>query len=204
MEAKQAELELSIIKKIMDDSRNIALNNGWHYILWGVVVTTALIANYIMVLIRVSNDIAGIMWFVLMTSTAITAGIYEKHFGKKRTLKTFAGNLLGSLWFAGGISMFMFGFIGTMSGAYNPVYICPIISTVLGVTYFTSGEIQQIKWLKLLSLGWWGGAIMMFLFPGAHSLLIYALMLLFLQTVPGIILNRKYKKEMNQTVIAGA
>jgi hypothetical protein len=204
MDSQKAELELSVIKKIMEDSRNIALNNGWHYILWGVVVSCALIANYIMALLRVPNNYAGLMWFILMISTAIVAGLYEKRSDKKRPVKTFAGNLLGALWFAGGIAMFIFGFAGTVSGAYNPVYVCSVISTVLGVTYFVSGEIQQIKWLKWISLGWWAGAIFTFLFGSIHTLLIFALMLIFLQTLPGIILNRKYKKEMNQTVIAGA
>lgn len=91
--------------------------------------------------------------------------------------------------------MFMFGFIGTLSGAYNPVYICPIISTLLGVSYFTSGEIQQIKWLKFISFGWWAGATYTFLFASIHTLIIFAGMMICFQVIPGIILNNKYKKE---------
>ncbi len=188
MDTKQAELELSVIKKIMEDSRNVVCNNGWHYIFWGAVVSSALIANYIMLLLRISNEFVGWMWFVLMISAAIIAILWERRKEKKRLVKTFAG----------GIAMFMFGFMGTISGAYNPVYICPIISTVLGVTYFTSGEIQQLKWQKRLSFGWWAGAIFLFLFPSVHTLLIFALMMIGFQTIPGIILNRKYKKEMNE------
>jgi hypothetical protein len=196
MEPKQAELELSIIKKIMEDSRNIALNNGWHYILWGIVVSCALIANYIMVLLHVQNHYIGFMWFILMISTAIAGTIYEKRSEKKRQARTFAGNLLGSLWFAGGIAMFIFGFAGTVSGVYNPVYVCSVISTVLGVTFFVSGEIQQIKWFKRLSIGWWAGAVFTFFYGSVHTLLIFALMLIAFQAVPGIILNRKYKREI--------
>ena len=195
-DSKQAELELSVIKKIMEDSRTVAINNGWHYIFWGIVVSFALIANYIMALMKVSMNYQGMMWFVLMISAAIAASIYERFADKKRKVRTFAGKLLGSLWFAGGIAMFMFGFMGTISGAYNPVFICPIISTVLGVTYFTSGAIQQIKWLQRLSFGWWAGAILTFLYPGIHTLLIFALMMICFQVLPGIILNRKWKKEM--------
>jgi hypothetical protein len=199
---RRAELELSVIKKIMEDSRNIVCNNGWHYIFWGVVVSAALIANYIMALTRLSQNYAGLMWFVLMVGAAITGAIYERRADKKRQVKTFAGRLLGSLWFAGGVAMFMFGFIGTISGAYNPIYVCPVISTVLGVTFFTSGEIQQLKWQKALSFGWWGGAILLFLFPSVHTLLVFALMLIFLQVIPGIILNRKWKKEMSSNIAA--
>lgn len=194
-ESSQAELELSVIKKIMEDSRSAVLNNGWHYIFWGIIVSAALLTNYVMAIMKIAVTYQGMMWFILMTSAAITGTIIERYADKKRKVKTFAGKLLSSLWIAGGIAMFMFGFMGTISGAYNPVYICPIISTVLGVTYFTSGAIQQLKWLQMISFGWWTGAIFTFIFPGMHTLLIFAAMMIGFQVIPGIIINRKWKKE---------
>jgi hypothetical protein len=204
METNQAELELSVIKKIMEDSRNIVCNNGWHYIFWGIIVSTALTANYIMILTRTADYYVGWMWFVLMIGAAIRGSIYERKADKKRNVKTFAGKLLGSLWFAGGIAMFMFGFIGTLSGAYNPVYICPVISVVLGVTFYVSGEIQQLKWQKLLSIGWWAGGIFLFFLPGVHTLIIFAAMMIFFQVIPGIIMNRTWKKEMSSIITSEA
>lgn len=189
-----AEAELSVIKKIMEDSRNIVADNGWHYIFWGVSVTCALIANYIMALTNVRMNYQGMMWFFLMVSTWIAEGIIERKRAKRRKARTFAGKLLGSLWFAAGISMFMFGFIGTITHAYNAIFICPIISTMLGATYIISGAIQQVRWLQLLSIGWWGGAIYTFLFPSVHTLLIFAIMMICFQVVPGIILYLKWKR----------
>jgi hypothetical protein len=190
----QAELELSVIRKIMEDSRSIVADNGWHYIFWGISVTCALIANYIMALFRVSMNYQGMMWFILMISTWITEFIIERKIAKKRKVKTFAGKLLGSLWFAAGISMFIFGFVGTITHAYNPIFICPIISTMLGAAYVVSGAIQQTKWLQMLSIGWWSGAVFTFLFPSVHTLLIFAVMMICFQVVPGIILYRKWKR----------
>ena len=193
MNISQTETELQIIKKIMEDSRKIIVDNGWHYIFWGVVVTIALIANYFMALYRVSVNYQGMLWFAMMTGAWITEAIIEKRISRKKGSSTFAGRLLGSLWFASGISMFIFGFIGAITKAYNPIFICPVISTVLGVAYITSGAIQQTRWLQFLAVGWWGGAIFMFMYPTIHTLLIYAFMVIFLQTIPGIILFRKWK-----------
>jgi hypothetical protein len=193
MDTRQAEAELSLIKQMMIDSRRVVVDNGWHYIFWGVVVTAALLANYIMALNKVAMKYAGMMWFVTMVGAAIIAGIAERRSDRKRKVKTFAGKILGALWTGAGIAMFMFGFIGTMSGSYNPIYISPLIATVLGAAYFASGAIQQLKWLQMLSIGWWAGAIFTFIFPSVHTLLIFALMMLCLQTVPGIILYRKWK-----------
>lgn len=194
-ESTQAELELSVIKKIMEDSRSVVIDNGWHYIYWGVVVSGALIANYIMAIYRVPFNYQGLMWFITMISAAIIGGIYERIAEKKRKVKTFAGKLLSSLWFAGGIAMFMFGFVGTITNSYNAIYIAPIISTVLGITYYTSGEIQQIKMLKYISFIWWAGAIFLFALPTVHTLLIFGVMMIFFQVIPGVIIRNKYKKE---------
>lgn len=196
MELNQAESELSLIKKMMEDTRNIVCQNGWHYIFWGIVVSITLIANYILVLLHYYGNFIGFMWMVMMIGAAIADTIYGRMQERKRPVKTFAGRLMGSLWFAGGIAMFMFGFVGTISRAYDPIFICPVISVVLGVTFFASGEIQQLKWQKMLAFGWWAGAIALFFFPSVHTLLIFALMLIGFQTIPGIILNRKYKREI--------
>lgn len=195
LDSKQAEIELSVIKQIMLDSRKVVLDNGKQLIFWGVLVTLALLINYLMILLRMEGKYMGYMWMALMVAGAVVSTLLEIKEVKKLKVKTFAGKLLGSLWISSGIAMFMFGFVGTFSGAYSPIFICPIISTTLGVAYFTSGAIQQIRWMQLLALGWWAGAIVMFVFPSIHTLLIYGLMMLLFQTLPGIILYRKWKSE---------
>ena len=201
MDTKQAEIELSTIKKIMEDSRRVAVDNGKHYIFWGLLVSVALFINYFMVIYDVSLNYQGMMWFVLMLGGALTGAIMEKIDHRKRTVHTFAGKLLGTLWFASGISMFIFGFLGTVAGAYSAIYICPIIFTVLGVSYYVSAEIQQTSWFKFLSLGWWAGAAFLFIFPGMHTFLVAGVMLIAFQTLPGFILYRRWRKELNPSII---
>jgi hypothetical protein len=126
MNISQTETELQVIKKIMEDSRKIIVDNGWHYIFWGVVVTVALLANYIMALYRIGVNYQGMMWLVMMTSAWITEAVIEKRNRRKKGSSTFAGRMLGTLWFASGISMFIFGFIGAITKAYNPIFICSL------------------------------------------------------------------------------
>lgn len=188
----------------MEDSRKINIDNGKHYIFWGVLVTVALLINYGMLLTHTSGNYIGLMWFILMISGVIADGLIGRKENKTRKVHTFASNLLGSLWLASGISMFVFGFLGTITRAYNPVFISPIISTSLGISYFTSGAIQQIQWLKYIAFGWWVGAAVLFIFPSIHTLLIFAIMMICFQIIPGIILNKKSKEEValeNNSVI---
>ena len=201
METTQAELELSLIKKMMEDSRKINLDNGWHFIYWGSLVTVALLLNYLLIVTRFGKpEYIGWMWFIMMIGGAIAGGFIERKHEKKKKVQTMAGRIIGSLWFASGIAMFMYGFIGSISGGYNPVFICPVISTSLGISYFTSGEIQQIKLLKYIAFGWWIGAVFLFFFPGIHTLLIFAIMMICFQIIPGIILNRKFKSDLDTSI----
>lgn len=201
METKNAELELSLIKKMMEDSRRLNIDNGIHYIFWGILVTIALLINYTMLLLKVPGNYIGLAWFILMLSGALIDGIIGRRQSKSSKVTTFTSRIMGSLWFASGIAMFMYGFLGTITKAYNPVFICPIISTSLGISYFTSGSIQQIKWLQNISFGWWAGAAIMFIFPSVHTLLIFAVMMICLQVIPGLILNKKSKQDLISPVL---
>ena len=194
MDSRQAELELSAIKTIMEDSRKIAIDNGVHYIFWGVLVTIALIGNYFLLVTGQAGYYIGGLWLVLMTGGWVVSSVIARKENKTRRVKTFAGKILSGIWIGSGVAMMMFGFIGIITHAYNPIFICPIIATVLGATYYASGVIQSQNWVKNLSYGWWGGAVLLFVFPGFHSLLIFAFMMIMLQTVPGIILYRQWKK----------
>lgn len=192
----KAEEEISVIKKIMEDSKQAIVDNGWHYIYWGSIVTAALVTNYIMVLQNVSVNSQGMLWFISMTGAAILEGIIEKKREKHTKVKTFAGKLLNTLWSGSGICMFILGFAGTLSGAYNAIMIFPLISIILGMAYLISGIIQNVKWLSALCAFWWSGAVLLLLFPGIHSMLIFAAMIVCFQIIPGVVMFTRSKKEL--------
>lgn len=192
----KAEEEISVIKKIMEDSKKAIVDNGWHYIYWGSIVTAALITNYVMVLNRVSVNSQGMLWFISMTGAAILEGVIERRREKHTKVKTFAGRLLNTLWSASGVCMFILGFAGILSGAYSAIMIFPLISIILGMAYLISGIIQSVKWLSAICVFWWSGAVLLLLFPGLHSMLIFAGMIVCFQVVPGVIMFIQSKKEL--------
>ncbi len=197
----KAEEEISVIKQLMEDSRKAVVENGWHYIYWGSIVTAAIIVNYLMIVYNVSMYAQGMLWFFSMPGAAIIEGIIERKLKKHERVKTFAGKLINSLWTGAGVCMFILGFAGSLSGAYSAVTIFPLISIVLGAAYFISGVIQQVKWLSALSVFWWSGAVVLLLLPGMHSMLIFAGMLVCFQIVPGVLLFINSKKELKQLAV---
>ncbi len=170
MEKQQAELEINMIKQIMDDSRKIVVDDGKGYIIWGILIVIGLLGTYFLILEKLSNYI-GWVWL-----GSIGLGwIYTllKHFRKtyRKRVQTFAGKILGAVWLSCGIAMTMIGFVGTGTGAIGAYSISPMMSVILGVAYFVSGIVYGQPWIKNLAYGWWAGAIATFILTGRESLI---------------------------------
>ena len=135
------------------------------------------------------------IWAVLIPVGWIYSLINRKSIKEKHP-STYAGKLLGNVWLAAGIAMTIIGFIGPVLGAINPMAISPIACIITGSAYFISGIIVEVKWVRNLSFGWWIGGIILLKVVSVESFLIMAFLMLFFQTIPGIVMYRKYKREM--------
>ena len=194
MDTKQAELEITLIKKMMEDSRKIIACDGKDFIVWGVLVLIGLIGTYVLESIRIYNYISWLWIIVIVVGWIYSITIHW--IGKSRIrVSTLAGKIIGGIWLSCGIAMTLIGFLGMYSGALKDWGISPMMSIVLGIAYFTSGIVYANSSVKYLALGWWGGAVIMFLYPGLHILLIFAAMMVLFQIIPGIIFYIKWKNE---------
>jgi hypothetical protein len=185
--------ELAFIKNIIKESRKSYALSGKPYIFWGILIVVGLFLEYFRGIDIIDFDYMFFVWIFLI-GIGWGYAYYEskKHKRESKTI-SLAGKILGGVWLACGVSMTIFGFLGTISGAIKGVYVSPVLSLVLAIAYFVTGVVYDYKWQRNLSVGWWAGAIFMFFFPGEHTILIMALMMIGLQIVPGIILLNKVK-----------
>jgi hypothetical protein len=196
MDEQTALDEIKFIKKIIEDSKRTTIDDGKGYIFWGVIVTIGLLASYLTVVLNLQIGF-GWVWIVLISFGWIYT-IISYYTGNKTKSgeSSYAGKLLSNIWLSCGIAMTIIGFVGVFSGAIDGDFVSPLLSSILGIGFFMSGFVYDLNWVKFLSLGWWTGAAIMFIFPGLHSVLIMAFMMLAFQVVPGIIIYNKFKKEI--------
>jgi hypothetical protein len=194
MEKQQAELEINMIKKIMEDSRKIVVEDGIGYIVWGVLVLAGMICSYFAVLTKQYNYTIWI-WVILISGGWAYTLITHFYKDTKKKASTFAGKILGGLWLSTGISMTLIGFAGPWSHSIGGYTVFPLMSIILGIAFFVSGIVYGQGWIRNLAAGWWAGAVVMFFWPGMHLFLIFAAMMTIFQVTPGIILYLKFKKE---------
>jgi len=194
-EEKNALDELLFIKKVIQDSRRIVADNGMGFIVWGVLVAIGMLFGYIRFKFLPDLQFDYIWAWVIL----IAAGWIFSYFNyyKKPTHKvsTFAGRIIGTLWFSVGVSMTVVGFGGYFSGALRGEYISSIMAIILGAAYYLSSALYEWKLLKLVGLLWWAGGFTMFYVHDVNQFLIMTLLIIFGQVVPGIITYKKYKTQ---------
>jgi hypothetical protein len=194
MEKQQAELEINMIKQIIDDSKKIVVDDGKGFIIWGVLIVIGLLGTYFFIPLRLYEYIS-LLWIAVIGIGWVYTIIIHAVKDHKKKVKTFAGKILGALWFSCGVSMTIVGFVGTGTGSYGAYTISPLMSVILGIAYFVTGIIYGRAWVRNLAIGWWIGAIVTFIWTGMYSLLVFAVMMIALQVIPGIILYSKFKNE---------
>jgi len=194
MDEKMANDELVFIKKVIEDSKRSVAENGFGYIFWGILVFIGLLSVYVEIALKAPVN-SNLTWIILITfGWVYSIATNWKRYSKKH-VKTFAGQILMSVWLGAGIAMTIIGFVATLSGAIRGFAVSPLISTVLGATYFVSGMVYNSKWVKMLAAGWWLGGIGMFFVQNINQMLIMAFMMLALQVIPGFIFYHNSKKE---------
>ncbi len=200
MDSISAQEELSFIKKIIEDSKRILIIDGKSFIFWGIIGSIGLLATYFLIITE-NYFLINWAWVIVIGFGSLYTVLYYSKKAKIYKSRTFAGKIMNSIWMAMGIAATILGFAGGMSGAIHGIFISPSISTVVGVAYFISGIVYDSKWMTALSAGWWIGAVIMFLFPGMHSILIMAGMMIAFQIAPGLVLYRKYSAEFSSKML---
>lgn len=197
MDTKQAELEISEIKQIMADSRRIMVDDGTGFIVWGMLVFLGLISSYLSIIDVVNWNISGPVWIVIISSGWIYTFFQVRRERKQRRYSTFAGKVSGAIWGSAGVTMTIIGFVGSYSGALKGYSISPMMALVLAAAFFVSGVVYNSRLFRISGICWWIGGIAMMLWKSPHSVLLFALMIFFLQVVPGFVLYSNWKKKNN-------
>lgn len=177
MDTKQAELEISVIKKIMEDSRSAVYNKSSQGIFWFTLTSIAVFANYLMIVTATGVKYTGLLWIAVSVFGSIYSVYMAKKEEKSIKVKTFAGKILTSIGIATGIANIMFAFASLVAKAFDPFVIVSMNAMILGMAFYVLSVIQQLKSFKILADLWWAGSIFFFFMPGIHSLLFMAIML---------------------------
>jgi hypothetical protein len=192
MTESEAADDLAFIKRIMKESRQLIVDDGRYYILWGLLSVALtglsyLIAGYGMA--RLIPYLWGIPFAVLGILGALM-GRRER----KRRPRGMAGNFIAAIWLC---VMFLSFALIAHAAVSRRLELSPmmgLVSIALAAGFTLSAFVMRSKAFGTLSLSWWLGGVLLPLAGGYTAPLYLAGMILLFEVLPGFIMLSAAKK----------
>ncbi len=197
MDEKQAKEDLAYIKGIVTDTRNIIYDNGIFFIVIGVIIFIGIVGTKIAAALEVYN---AIIWIWVIDYAVAFLLMFLIGFKRKtgRNIKTISLRIYISLWWAIGAACMIFSALTAINPKVDLPVALSLLSFLVGIGYFVSHTVLENKLMIFLASGWWIGAGILYFTSANTSSTIIAVMVLFLEIIPGIVMYSQRKKVISE------
>ncbi|WND03454.1 hypothetical protein QGN29_03595 [Temperatibacter marinus] len=148
-----AEENLALIRHMMEAGRKRARIDGSHLIIWGGLLMLAFYAQYASVVGKIPETIVGIWVPIALIGTALSF-----YYGKRDAERS-EGNthirVYSYAWMMTGIGSGLYFAISMAMGAFSPLAITLICSSLFGAAFFIIASITRLDALFIPAFGWW-------------------------------------------------
>lgn len=138
------------------------------------------------------------MWIALIAAGWLFSLWLYRRESRYAPVAGYAKRMNGYIWLACGSAMTTAFILGGITGAVPDSAVGGLSALFLGIGTFMTGVLTDMKWFRNLSIGWWLGAVAMFIWSGTASVWISAVLMLLLFVAPGIVLNRQARQLTRQ------
>jgi hypothetical protein len=185
--------DLAYIRRLMEQTHVATVAQGHYFVAWGVLVGLALIGTWLLV-----RGVIDTPWYAIWAPAIALGWIYvawavRRQMRVQRACSTL-GRLIGFGWMACGIAMTLTFFVAAPLGAISVTAIPGLVGAFMGIGVLLTGLVAGIGWLVLVAVGWWLGAVLMWMFQGSDALAILTACVVLLQIVPGLLLTARSRR----------
>ena len=190
MENNEVKNEILYIKQMIEDSKRKMFDNGMHYIVWGILVAIACTGTFF--LIETQNySYINRLWAVIYITGGIVSFVLGARQGKKIPL-TFLGKVIIALWLSSLIVISFMIFATLYSPHISDEITVLFPALILSIAHYVSGHICENNILKISGICWFASSFVFLFWVSSYNLLLFAILIIVLQVIPGITLYRKY------------
>ncbi|MCB0505186.1 MAG: hypothetical protein KDC58_06745 [Cyclobacteriaceae bacterium] len=180
---------LKLITEMIKAAKGNANQSFFHIIMWGWVISTICIAQFIMIRFSDWGKNSVYIW-LLVLPFGIVSSVYGYKQGRKEKVRTFIDSVYAWVWIAFVISLTLVLIISFR----NVMSITPLVLVTAGTATFLSGQIIKFKPLIWGGLAFWGWSLVAFGLQNELNLIINALAIFTGYLIPGYMLKNKLKK----------
>jgi hypothetical protein len=196
MNEQQAREDIQIIKAMLDKTRKATSESGTLFIVWGFLITLALIGSYALAYLK-KYQWEWLVWVVVTVAGWVYSVVYGYRKDRRAPVKTYIQIVGRHLYIACGAGFLLVGLILPRLGAYSYEAISILVAAVTGILFFVMGGLFEWALLKWFGLAWWAGAVGLTLVKGNDRTLLYIVIFIAGYFVPAFILRAKYRKEQS-------
>lgn len=181
--------DLAYIRQVMEQTQRYTAAKGVFFVIWGVAVSLALLLTWLQILGHIGGTNFEVWIGTMLVGWLLT--MYCAWRQQRESAVPHHARLIGMNWTAIGIAMGLAYFVGVPMKSIGFQAIPGLSALFVGVGIFNTGHLSGIRWLAGVGVVWLLCGGLMLAWPGLHTLLFMALLLLFGQIVPGLVLMRQ-------------
>ena len=187
-----SEKNLALISEMIATTRNNISEDGFHFLLWGVLIVLCCIIQFVMIeYLELPNE-SNYVWLLMPFIGAPISMWYGAKKRKEQRVKTFVDEFYKYIWVGFAISMFTVIFVSNCY-KHSPTAFIMIIT---GFAVFVSGIVFKYKPLIIGAFVFWLAALLFFFVKSdAYQLLVFAVSIILGYIIPGLLLRSQYKTQ---------
>lgn len=198
--AQDALNDLGYLRALAEGGRNAPLLGGRFAVMWGILVSSALVLNWMILAGHTNFDPQAVLfvWLGMGGIGAIGSVILGRSLQDKPGCGSFSNQVESTVWSAGGFSIFIYWLAimaGVLFGKANYEAFASIMVMafcIYGVCYFTTAKLSQNRAIYgIAALCFIAAIISGALINQAISFLIAAIFVVLTTVIPGIISMRR-------------
>lgn len=184
------EERMYLIQTMINTARNKVAEDGFHLLLWGILVILCCLSNYF--LLATPYSAWGTNIWLILPFIGVPLGIlYERFRYKKGTVRSHFDLHIAYIWWSYSLTLV----ISIVFCVYTNISPVPFILLVTGMVTFATGKIINFIPLILGAIAFWICALLCITVKGPEQLLLEAGSIFLGYIVPGILLWRNAKQE---------
>jgi hypothetical protein len=188
------EQSLQLITSMINKAKNEFFDTGVSALLWGTVITFCALVTFANCWIKWAA--LDYVWFLTIAAVVpqVIIGIRE---GRERRYKTHEGDLIGGLWIAFSISIFIFSYVASTHSFSQATSVYLILYSI---PTFAIGLGRRFRPMIVGSIACWILAILSTFAPFPYIMLYLAAGAQLAWFIPGLILRKRYLQAKRQHV----
>lgn len=185
---------LELITKMINKAKRDYLDTGLSSLLWGSVITICSLVTFAKYYL--GWPALDYIWFLVIAAVVpqIVIAIRE---GKSRKHRAYDDDLMGGIWIAFGLTMFLLGYI---FGRYPAEGEAAIYLAVYGIPTFATGYARQFKPMIFGGIACWVLAIVSLYVGYPWTMLCVTAGAQLAWFIPGLIIRKRYLESKQQHV----